>query len=399
MVACTEIKLDSTPNSKKPNSKTTTTFQEVDLLMPSKWLDMRKLEEILVKVETLVHSAKTEFRKYRGSYINETISVVVNEQFETGDACISDYVDTAIANKGIVYTCFKCGNTYEKTQTCCPSCKNDPDNHGDGYDPYFRTESKHSSQKSLVHIGEPCMVNPNYIATVREVVEHVLDIPRVKDPEHPRKWTIMHSDGVPYVYASELQDNLFVFNICGEEINKGDIRCEMWNTFLDEHTQKCFGSFELLFGNIMFVPGPGHIELNLARLLLRFLWQPFLSHFVKCLGFRTHKARQVVLNGVDHHLSKQLLSSCFEALSKELLVPYIRYCLEKGEEASNDGYQDWVDNFIDDPTYMFLYHVTFTYLLGFYLYNEATRKNHSLRMMAVRVQCYKLFFSFNHRKY
>ena len=350
MVACTEIKLDSTPNSKKPNSKTTTTFQEVDLLMPSKWLDMTKLEEILVKVETLVHSAKTEFRKYRGSYINETIYVVVKEQFETGDACVSDYVDTAIANKGIVYTCFKCGNTYEKTQTCCPSCKNDPDNHGHGYDPYFRTESKHSSQKSLVHNGEPCMVNPNYIATVREVVEHVLDIPRVKDPEHPRKWTIMHSDGVPYVYASELQDNLFVCNICVEEINKGDMRCEMWNTFLDEHTQKCFGSFELLFGNIMFVPGPGYIELNLARLLLRFLWQPFLSHFVKCLGFRTHKARQVVLNGVDHHLSKQLLSSCFEALSKELLVPYIRYCLEKGEEASNDGYQDWVDNFIDDPT-------------------------------------------------
>ena len=74
----------------------TTTFQEVDLLMPSKWLDMTKLEEILVKVETLVHSAKTEFRKCRGSYINETISVVVNEQFETGDACISDYVDIAI---------------------------------------------------------------------------------------------------------------------------------------------------------------------------------------------------------------------------------------------------------------------------------------------------------------
>ena len=109
--------------------------------------------------------------------------------------------------------------------------------------------------------------------------------------------------------------------------------------------------------------------------------------------------QQVVLNGVDHHRSKQLLSSCFEALSKKLLVPYIRYWIEKGEEASNDGYQDWVDNFIDDPTYMFLYHVTFTYLLGFHLYNEATRKNHSLRMMAARVQCSKLFFSFNHGKY
>ena len=104
----------------------------------------------------------------------------------------------------------------------------------------------------------------------------------------------------------------------------------------------------------MFVPGPGHIELNLARLLLRFLWQPSLFHFVKCLGFGALKPQQVVLNGADHNRSKQLLSSCFEVLSKELLVPYICYCIEKGEEASNDGYQDWVDNFVDDPTYMFL---------------------------------------------
>ena len=49
----------------------TTTFQEDDLLMPLKWLDMTKVEEIVVKVETLEHSAVTGFRKYRSSYINE----------------------------------------------------------------------------------------------------------------------------------------------------------------------------------------------------------------------------------------------------------------------------------------------------------------------------------------
>ena len=57
----------------------------------------------------------------------------------------------------------------------------------------------------------------------------------------------------------------------------------------------------------MFVPGPGHIELNLARLLLRFLWQQFLFHFVKCLGFGALKPQQVVLNGADHNRSEQLL--------------------------------------------------------------------------------------------
>ena len=71
---------------------------------------------------------------------------------------------------------------------------------------------------------------------------------------------------------------------------------------------------------------------------------------------------------------------CFEALSKELLVPYICYCIEKGEEASDEGYQELIDSFVDDPMYMFQYHVTFTHLLGFHLYNEATRKNHSFQM-------------------
>ena len=172
----------------------------------------------------------------------------------------------------------------------------------------------------------------------------------------------------------------------------------MWNSFLDKHKNKCSGSFELLFGNIIFVPGPGRIELNLARLLLTFLWQPFLSHFVKCLGFRTFKAQQVVLNGVDHHCYKQLLFFCFEALSKELLVPYICYCIEKREEASDEGYQELIDNFVDDPTYMFQYHVTFTHLLGFHLYNEATRKNHSFQMWWQGSNVL-IFFSFNHRKY
>ena len=41
------------------------------------------------------------------------------------------------------------------------------------------------------------------------------------------------------------------------------MRFKMWNSFLDKHKNKCSGSFELLFSNLMFVPGPGHIELNL----------------------------------------------------------------------------------------------------------------------------------------
>ena len=44
------------------------------------------------------------------------------------------------------------------------------------------------------------------------------------------------------------------------------------------------------------------------------------------LGFHTEKVKVVVKNGIDHHCIRQILSSCLYAVSKELLVPFIRDC-------------------------------------------------------------------------
>ena len=37
--------------------------------------------------------------------------------------------------------------------------------------------------------------------------------------ENKQKWTFMISDGVPYIYASILQDTYVTSSICNEEIN------------------------------------------------------------------------------------------------------------------------------------------------------------------------------------
>ena len=37
--------------------------------------------------------------------------------------------------------------------------------------------------------------------------------------------------------------------------------------------------------NIVLIPGPGHIELNMGKLLLKFLWTLFLLNIIKKLGF------------------------------------------------------------------------------------------------------------------
>ena len=73
------------------------------------------------------------------------------------------------------------------------------------------------------------------------------------------------------------------------------------------------------------VPGPGHIEMNMASLLSSLLWEPFIMEFAKMLGFCTQKAEDVK-NGVGHHRSRFLLSSCLEALSKEIIFLYVNFC-------------------------------------------------------------------------
>ena len=41
------------------------------------------------------------------------------------------------------------------------------------------------------------------------------------------------------------------------------------------------------------------------------------------LDFRTEKAQMTVKNGIQHHRTRQILSSSLYALSKELIVPSI----------------------------------------------------------------------------
>ena len=123
-----------------------------------------------------------------------------------------------------------------------------------------------------------------------------------------------------------------------------------------------------------------------------------LLRIAQMLGFRTEKALTVVKSGIDHHRTRQILCGCLYALSKELLVPFVRDCLKAEIIPNNDNYINWVVETCGYQ-YMLYYHFAFTYLLAFNLYTEATRKNHSLRMMAARIQFAPLFYSFKHPKY
>ena len=128
--------------------------------------------------------------------------------------------------------------------------------------------------------------------------------------------------------------------------------------------------FQYQHDDVLLLPGPGHIELNSARLLLKFLWQPLFSTLASLLGFRTPKAKEVMKAGIDHHRSRQILFITLEALTKELLFPYVHHSIRSDQSPMNEAFESWLEN-VKDQSYLFYFHITFSYLLAFQLFTEA----------------------------
>ena len=221
----------------------------------------------------------TEFQRYRGLFIEEMIKCVVKEQQIDS---LLEYVDIAVAIEGKLNTCSKCSNTCSKEISVCPSCQFDGNNYPQNVDPYYRIESKHPVEKPVVHIREPCMVNPNSFESLKHALNHVSATSNFGKNENNRKWTLLISDGVPYTTASNLQDKYLFCNICKEEV-KNMVDIEELEKMKSDHAtlhQNEACTFHNLFHNIILLR---HIESNMGRLLLNLPWVPFLNKIVKLL--------------------------------------------------------------------------------------------------------------------
>ena len=355
----------------------------------------------MIYIEELENPAQNEFCNYRGAYIQESIKIIQNKLSDK--PYLHDYVDIAIANKGAVNTCCKCKHTYKKELNICHSCNNNENMYDIEFDPYYRTVHNHPEDPPKIIIREPVMVNANSIESVCSVIEHIQNQTHLCDNDHDGKWTFLHSDGVPYVYSSDIQDYYLKCSDCKEEVDTKGLLKDEWEEFLTIHkeTHKNDTSefeFKQIFNKITLILGPGHIEMNMARLLLWLLWEPFLCEFAKFLGFCTPRAQEVVKNGIDHHCSRYILQSTLETLSKELFVLFVKEYIKFRKETTKTNFQKFLEN-VKDENYIFIYHVTFSYLLAFHLYMESVHKNHSLRVLGARIQIAPLFYSFFHPKY
>ena len=101
-------------------------------------------------------------------------------------------------------------------------------------------------------------------------MENIEDQSFTNDSE--RKWVSVMCDGVPYTFAALMQDTMKKCSVCDDIVDICSI---------EEHKaihSKQRISFLRLFPNLIVRPGPGHIEMNMARKLLSFLWIPFMKN-------------------------------------------------------------------------------------------------------------------------
>ena len=111
-----------------------------------------------------------------------------------------------------------------KTKRNVQSCGFDINNFDRDYDPNCRTTSCHPYEKQTVQVRELYMVNPCSHEGIDEIMSHVKKCCSVRS-DCERKWTILVSDGVPYILASDIQDKFYICNNC----NIGEYRKNITN--------------------------------------------------------------------------------------------------------------------------------------------------------------------------
>ena len=215
-------------------------------------------------------------------------------------------------------------------------------------------DAKQVAYKDTITMGEPVMTNPNSYRRVQEVLE---SISSNRCPNHT--WSMVGCDGVPYVMAQKLRD---------------------------EHP---------LFQDILLCPGQGHFEINLVKLLFRYLWPVGLETLASMLGFNSPKALSFAYQATNHHKSWEILHLYFQSVVRHQLNHYA----QTTPSPTATEFFHWVSQ-QPNATYRYINHMVFWYLSALFMFRQGVREgNSSLLLGGGGFILGELFYTGNSRIY
>ena len=74
--------------------------------------------------------------------------------------------------------------------------------------------------------------------------------------------------------------------------------------------------------NLIILPGPGHIEINMCQALFKLLWPVGLEEVAKLHGYKTTQALDYAKKASEHRKSWQMLQVLYEAATHIIVMAY-----------------------------------------------------------------------------
>lgn len=247
-------------------------------------------------------------------------------------------------------------------------------------DPYRHIDSKVAG-KTEVKILDPVMVNPCSYHSLETVLDNIVR-------NCNREWVVIGCDGLPYVLCSKIIENYHVCPTCNELFKKREVFINHVKVHPTDDINKC-----KKYGNILLLPGLGHMEINLTKALFKLLWKVLLKDLALMLGWKSIKALTSCEKCSDHHKAWQMLQILFSAGTKALLKPYVRQCIDTNTTPSLTDLYNYLAQ--QSPNYILLYKVIFNFVFAINLFRLSVRRgNFSLICVALH-NLSTLYFGLN----
>ena len=254
----------------------------------------------------------------------------------------------------------------------------------------------HPETPPEVTVGAPVMMNPCSFDAVAKVFREIGKQSGIRQYGGTREWVTVICDGLPYVLGSFITKKMYLCTICNESV-MGKTSCSK-----HQHEQnQPQPNFILEFDWVLLQPGPGHIEWNMLKGLVKLLWPVYWEDMTELFNFRSENAKKAASKVTDFHKGWTLARIAHEALSKELVIPYVRSQLKASpnKELTAADFLKFTMTNTKNPNYAFLLDATFELLHSLFVYRDGVRSGNIGLMEAGRATMAKLFSARHHPMY
>nr|XP_022289927.1 uncharacterized protein LOC111101643 isoform X2 [Crassostrea virginica] len=223
---------------------------------PSKWqfFSPASKKEAISKIRNKELEYQKEFNTLRHGFIQQRLQKVYEQQVACEDG-LKDHIDN---------------DTNPPREIDPPSER------------YTFIPSHHEKEPRRVISGEPVFENPCSYEAVEKVLDHLLEEAGVGST---RQWTTVGCDGLPYILASRIIEEIFICPVCRRQYDQDDFGDHIKTT---EHCVDIEDGRK--YRNILMLTGHGHFEINMTKALFKLLWELCLVDLAKMLGFKSPKA-------------------------------------------------------------------------------------------------------------